>query len=153
MSEAGAQEMAFDRKAVISTLARATRDELAAALARLGEPEGWRWLRAPETGLIMVRGRVGGGGGPFNLGEATVTRASVVLPSGETGHAYALGRDRIAAGQAALLDGLWQTKARESVEDAVLRPVRCRVRDEEARAEEEAAATTASFYTLARGDD
>ncbi|MEM0906852.1 MAG: phosphonate C-P lyase system protein PhnG [Pseudomonadota bacterium] len=148
----GSTEMAFDRRDVISTLARATAAELAEALCSLGEPEGWRWLRPPETGLIMVRGRVGGGGGPFNLGEATVTRASVVLQTGETGHAYALGRDRDAAGHAALLDGLWQTAAREGVEESVLRPVRQRILAEEARAEGEAAATTASFFTLVRGE-
>ena len=34
-------------------------------------------IRGPETGLIMLRGRTGGGGAPFNLGEATVSRASV----------------------------------------------------------------------------
>ena len=34
-------------------------------------------LRGPETGLVMVRGRAGGGGAPFNLGEMTVTRCTV----------------------------------------------------------------------------
>ena len=33
-------------------------------------------LRGPETGLVTVRGRIGGGGAPFNTGEATVTRAT-----------------------------------------------------------------------------
>lgn len=41
----------------------------------------------------MVRGRIGGDGRPFNLGEGTVTRATVRLASGETGFAYHLGRD------------------------------------------------------------
>ena len=36
-------------------------------------------LREPENGLVMVRGRVGGDGAPFNLGEATVSRAAVRL--------------------------------------------------------------------------
>ncbi|MGI9568832.1 MAG: phosphonate C-P lyase system protein PhnG, partial [Desulfobulbia bacterium] len=39
-------------------------------------------VRKPETGLVMVRGRAGGTGNPFNLGEATVTRCSVRSPSG-----------------------------------------------------------------------
>ncbi|MEM8665417.1 MAG: phosphonate C-P lyase system protein PhnG [Pseudomonadota bacterium] len=138
---------------MISTLARASRAELSEALATIGEPDGWRWLRAPESGLVMVRGRIGGGGPPFNFGEATVTRASVVLESGETGHAYALGRDKTAAGKAALLDGLWQTAARERVENEVLRPVRTRLADEASRDDAEAAATTVNFFTLARGED
>lgn len=143
----------FDRRAVISTLARGCREELAAALDAIGEPEGWRWLRAPETGLVMLRGRAGGGGAPFNLGEASVTRASVVLAGGETGHAYALGRDKPASRLAALLDALWQTPAREAVEAEALRPIRARVAAEAETAEAEAAATTVDFFTLARGDD
>ena len=42
-------------------------------------------LRTAETGLVMLRGRIGGDGAPFNLGEATVTRAAVRLASGEVG--------------------------------------------------------------------
>ncbi|WP_158629408.1 phosphonate C-P lyase system protein PhnG [Roseitalea porphyridii] len=34
-------------------------------------------VRGPETGLIALRGRMGGGGAPFNFGEATATRATV----------------------------------------------------------------------------
>ena len=101
----------------------------------------------------MVRGRAGGGGAPFNLGEASVTRASLVLAGGETGHAYALGRDKQASGLAALLDALWQTEAREAVEANALRPIGTRIAAEAERDEAEAAATTVDFFTLARGDD
>ncbi len=146
-------EGALDRRAVISILARARRDELAAALDAVGEPGGWRYLRQPETGLVMLRGRAGGGGAPFNLGEASVTRTSIVLAGGETGHAYALGRDKAASKLAALLDGLWQTGAREDVETHALRPIQARVTAEAETAEAEAAATTVDFFTLARGDD
>ena len=41
----------------------------------------------------MLRGRIGGDGAPFNLGEASVTRAAVQIASGEVGIAYILGRD------------------------------------------------------------
>ena len=36
----------------------------------------------------VVRGRVGATGAAFNLGEMTVTRASVRLASGNVGHAF-----------------------------------------------------------------
>jgi alpha-D-ribose 1-methylphosphonate 5-triphosphate synthase subunit PhnG len=36
-------------------------------------------LRPPEIGTVMVRGRAGATGAPFNLGEMTVTRATVRL--------------------------------------------------------------------------
>src|SRR5690554_1401407 len=63
-------------------------------------------LRGPETGLVAVRGRIGGGGAPFNVGEATVTRATVRLATGEVGHAYLLGRDGERTRLAATVDAL-----------------------------------------------
>ena len=56
----------------------------------------------------MLRGRAGGDGAPFNVGEATVTRAIVELPSGERGYGHILGRDAERARLAAILDALWQ---------------------------------------------
>lgn len=138
------------RRRVIETLARASREEAANALAIIGEPAGWRYLRPPEMGLVMVRGRTGGGGSAFNLGEATVTRASVVLADGTVGHAYALGRDKQKAQATALLDALWQAGQSEAVEMHVLRPVEERLLRQCQREEEEAAATTVEFFTMAR---
>src|ERR1700741_4508843 len=83
-----------ERQANMATLARATGPELAHRWADWRDVPAYDVLRGPETGQVMVRGRAGGGGAPFNLGEAMVTRASVRLASGEVGHAYALGRDR-----------------------------------------------------------
>ena len=59
-------------------------------------------LRGPEAGLVMVRGRAGGGGAPFNLGEMTVTRCTVRTDCGFVGHAYVAGRDERQAELAAL---------------------------------------------------
>ena len=66
-------------------------------------------LREPENGLVMVRGRVGGDGAPFNLGEATVSRAAVRLSTGEVGFGYTLGRDRQKAKLIALCDAMVQS--------------------------------------------
>ncbi len=63
----------------MAVLARTPRAELETALvgALGGEAmPAFEWLRAPQTGLAMVRGRIGGTGNAFNLGEATVTRAT-----------------------------------------------------------------------------
>lgn len=119
-------------------------------MEEIGEPSGWRYLRAPEVGLVMVRGRTGGGGSPFNLGEATVARASVVLADRTVGHAYALGRDKRKAHAAALLDALSQAGEHDAVERLALRPTLERVTSERRQAEEEAAATTVEFFTMAR---
>ena len=80
-------------------------------------------VRGPETGLVMVRGRAGGGGNPFNLGEATVTRATVRLETGEVGHAYCLGRDGDKAVIAACFDALLQRDP-DGIEAKVLAPLR-----------------------------
>lgn len=111
-------------------------------------------LRPPETGLVMVRGRIGGDGAPFNFGEATVTRAAVQLANGAVGFSYVLGRDRQKARLAALADALWQSgRHREQVEKNVLAPVRARIEAESRRRHEETAATRVSFFTLVRGED
>src|ERR1700741_1942991 len=101
-----------ERKRTVDLLARADRDELDAAWNALAEtnPEV-QAVRGPETGLVMVRGRIGGGGSPFNLGEVTVTRATIRLSSGKVGHAHMLGTDREKARLAAVFDALWQEAA------------------------------------------
>jgi alpha-D-ribose 1-methylphosphonate 5-triphosphate synthase subunit PhnG len=110
-------------------------------------------LRMPESGLVMLRGRIGGDGAPFNLGEATVSRAAVRLGSGEVGFGYALGRDGAKAQLIALCDALIQSpRYAATIETQVLPPLRARVVAERKRKAEETAATKVDFYTLVRGE-
>src|SRR5215475_13861749 len=81
------------RKAAMAVLANSGAVEIAEHLGELELP-AYESLREPENGLVMLRGRVGGDGAAFNLGEATVSRAAVRLASGEVGFGYLLGRDR-----------------------------------------------------------
>ena len=53
----------------MSVLARAPAEAIEAGLNRLGPLPAWTRVRGPETGLVMVRGRAGGSGSPFNLGK------------------------------------------------------------------------------------
>ncbi len=138
------------RRAIMALCAAATTDELSRALTGLGAPEA-EDLRAPEIGLVMATGRIGGDGRPFNLGEVSVTRAAVRLTDGRTGFAYHLGRDRRRARQAAILDALWQGD-RLGVE-AALAPVARRQAQEAAAEARRTAATRVDFLTLARGED
>src|SRR5450432_3772405 len=78
-----------------------------------GIPE-YRRLRGPDSGLVMVRGRAGGGGAAFNLGEMTVTRCTVRTDAGFVGHAYVAGRDERQAELAALADALLQDPLRQT---------------------------------------
>jgi len=81
------------RRAAMATLADARTDEIATLLASIGGAPDHIELRPVKTGLVMLQGRIGGDGAPFNFGEATVTRAAVRIASGEVGFAYVLGRD------------------------------------------------------------
>lgn len=113
-----------------------------------------KMLRGPETGLVTVRGRMGGGGAAFNVGEATVTRASIRLASGEIGHAYALGRDGEKVRLAAVIDALLQRPAdADAVETTILSPLRAAQNEEAARRKAETAATKVDFFTMVRGED
>lgn len=142
------------RRAMMAVLARAP----AADLKRLWETAALgaeaETLRGPETGLVTVRGRIGGGGSPFNVGEATVTRATVRLATGEVGHAYSLGRDREKARLSATIDALWQrADTRDAVEAAVIAPLAAALEASDARREAETAATKVDFFTMVRGED
>lgn len=142
------------RKAAMATLAAAPAQMLADLWVAAGLPADAQTVRGPETGLVTIRGRIGGGGAPFNVGEATVTRATVKLPTGEIGHAYALGRDREKARLSAIADALWQDgKRRELVESRLLEPLRVMLADADRRRREETAATKVDFFTMVRGED
>src|SRR4051812_17321791 len=136
----------------MAVLAHAEAGEIAARLRALALP-AHQDLRAPENGLVMLRGRVGGDGAPFNLGEATVSRAAVRLDSGEIGFGYTLGRDRDKARMIALCDALIQTADHaDAVEAKVLAPLRERIVAKCDRKAAETAATRVDFYTMVRGE-
>src|SRR5262249_35158591 len=142
------------RRAAMAMLAQAGTDEIAAALATLGPPPAHQEGRPAETGLVMGRGRVGGGGAPFNLGEGAGTRRAVQLASGEIGFGTVLGRDRDKARLAALADALWQSaQYQASVEQKIVEPLRVRQQERLARSRAETAATKVDFFTLVRGDN
>ena len=152
-SEAGMPLQAA-RRVAMGAFARATLPELRFGLDLLDAAIPCETLRRPETGLVMLRGRIGGEGAPFNVGEATVTRAAVRLPTGETGFSYVLGRDKDKAHLAALADALWQQDAtRAAIEERLVRPVQARLAQEERRSAVQAAATKVEFFAMARGED
>ena len=143
-----------DRRAAMRVLADAKADEIERGLKSVIDPLDYVELRVPETGLVMLRGRIGGEGAPFNLGEATVTRAAVQIPSGEVGFAYVLGLDHRKARLSAVCDALWQSEShRETVEREVLVPIRTRAEAERAHRRAQTAATKVDFFTLVRGED
>jgi alpha-D-ribose 1-methylphosphonate 5-triphosphate synthase subunit PhnG len=142
------------RQEIMRICAQASEAELAAALDALDPRPEPIDIRPPETGLVMLRGRIGGSGAPFNVGEATVTRAAVRLSTGETGFAYLLGRSKKRARLAAVLEAAGQhAPYREAIMRHLVRPVSARLESERRDAREESAATRVEFFTLVRGED
>jgi alpha-D-ribose 1-methylphosphonate 5-triphosphate synthase subunit PhnG len=140
------------RRAAMAVLAHSGADEIAGRLEAIALPS-YENLREPENGLVMVRGRTGGDGAPFNLGEATVSRAALRLSTGEVGFGYALGRDRQKAQMIALCDALVQSREfAAAVEEQVLAPLRAAMIAARNRKAAETAATRVDFYTLVRGE-
>jgi alpha-D-ribose 1-methylphosphonate 5-triphosphate synthase subunit PhnG len=130
----------------MAVLARA---DAAAIASRIPALPHYTRLRGPDSGLVMVRGRAGGGGAPFNLGEMTVTRCSVRTGAGLIGHAYVAGRDARQAELAAVVDALMQDPDEaHRVEEAVIAPLEAAQaahRDERAG---KAAATQVRFFSM-----
>jgi alpha-D-ribose 1-methylphosphonate 5-triphosphate synthase subunit PhnG len=144
----------MERREGMSVLAGADAALVAAAWGAFDNKPDYKLLRGPETGLVMIRGRTGGGGDPFNLGEATVTRATVRLDTGEVGHAYCLGRDTDKALHAALFDALLQrADTRERVLSEVIAPLSASRHADDAKRRDETAATKVDFFTMVRGED
>jgi alpha-D-ribose 1-methylphosphonate 5-triphosphate synthase subunit PhnG len=140
------------RKAAMAVLAHAAGSDIAGHLAVIPLPAHEN-LREAESGLVMVRGRIGGDGAPFNVGEATVSRAAVRLASGEVGFGYTLGRDREKAQMIALCDALVQSdQFAAEVEARVIAPLRAALLASRSRKAAETAATRVDFYTMVRGE-
>ena len=142
------------RQAWMGLLAKAAPADLESAWDALEPKPAWRWLRKPETGLVMVRGRAGGSGQAFNLGEMTVTRCVLVTEAGVTGHAHVAGRNARHAELAAAFDALLQDETRHAaLADSLLAPLTRKRAEAERQEAEAAAATKVEFFTMVRGED
>ena len=139
-------------------LALTPRDRLEAGWASLDIRENHRCVRGPQTGMAMVRGRMGGTGKAFNLGEMTLTRASVALDDGTPGggplgHGWVSGRDHRHAELIALIDACAQHECfRERIDVELIAPLHDERQTYEQRASRDAAATRVDFFTMVRGE-
>ena len=137
------------RQRWMAVLARADADALKVRVDQVPDLPQFTRLRGPETGLALVRGRAGGTGAPFNLGEMSVTRCSV-RAGGRTGHANIAGRDQAKAELAARLDAALQDPAlRDALLIAVIEPLAAAQNEDARRVAGRAAATQVKFFTMA----
>jgi len=139
-----------ERRAALGTLAHARTAALREGLARLADAPAARVLKGPETGLVMIRGRTGGGGAPFNVGEATMTHCVVALPCGTTGFGYVLGREAEKARLVAHLDALGGTASHADAVRRLVGDLASAQVEAATRKAAETAATRVEFFTMAR---
>ena len=141
-----------DRRSWMGLMARAPEGRVAALLGAATMRPNFDWLRAPEHGSVMVQGRTGASGAPFNLGEMTVTRCALTLATGEVGHAYLQGRRRKDAEAAALVDAMMQTDIAGYLRAQVLDSLSAEAETRRATRAAKAAATKVDFFTMMRGE-
>lgn len=164
MSSSAADPQVIARKHWMSVLAKADYETLARHWAALDMKPDYRFVRQPETGLVMVRGRAGGTGGQFNLGEMTVTRCAIVLEDGvledgvpgdgPMGQAYVAGRDHGHVEIAAVLDAMLQKpELNEQISRTVIGPLEGMQKERRRERGAKSAATTVDFFTMVRGED
>lgn len=144
---------ALDRKAWLAVLARSSWQQL---VVHKPSPEfliNLQQVRPPEVGMVMLRGRVGGTGNPFNLGEATVVRSAVRLGEGPLGVSYALGRDKRHSELAALFDALLQDPLHHtSLMNALITPLAQAQAQASAAIQNKMASSKVEFFTFVRGE-
>ncbi|GAB4166038.1 MAG: phosphonate C-P lyase system protein PhnG [Thalassobaculales bacterium] len=138
------------RRRWLGTLARAPLAALEEAWAALPAPPAYEMIRPPEVGLVMVRGRAGGSGQRFNLGEMTATRCAVRLAGGTIGFGHVAGRDRRKAERVAAFDALFQSDP--DLAEAVVAPLAAAIAAARDLAARKAAASRVQFFTMVRGE-
>jgi len=139
-----------DRAVWLGILARSGCDLIESHLQSAPALPEFTLLRGPETGMAMVRGRIGGAGAPFNLGEITISRCSIRDATGAIGHGYATGRDLAQVELIARLDAALQNPDLHApLTTKVLAPLAARIAARRAGIEAQAQETEVKFFTLA----
>lgn len=151
-----AKSQKTERQHWMATLAKAPLESLESLVCDVDDVPEYRFLRSPETGLTMVRGRAGGVGQVFNLGEMTLTRCVVQLfpnhPHPVTGFGYVGGRSHRHAELAALCDGLLQHGDwHDVVCEKVIEPLGAIAAEKRTQQQQKTATTKVDFFTMLRG--
>ncbi len=135
--------------AVLSKTSFAELEDKVRTLATLPQ---YRFLRSPEVGLVMVRGRAGGTGQPFNMGEVPLARCTVRLVEYDVvGFGFVMGRSKQHAERAALCDALLQLPEwHDTLMEQVIEPLYQLLHQYHQHQWHQTAATKVEFFTLAR---
>ncbi|MEL7074332.1 MAG: phosphonate C-P lyase system protein PhnG [Cyanobacteria bacterium J06648_1] len=140
------------RQTWMAILAKSSPVDLEQQVKTLGELPKYTFLRNSEIGLAMVRGRAGGTGEAFNLGEMTVTRC-VIKMEDIKGFGYVGGRSKRHAELAAVCDGLLQQNEwRDRVQELVIQPLQDKLIARQEKQQRQTEATKVEFFTMLRGE-
>ena len=140
------------RQTWMAILAKSSPVDLEQQVKTLGKIPKYTFLRNSEIGLAMVRGRAGGTGEAFNLGEMTVTRC-VIKMKDIKGFGYVGGRSKRHAELAAVCDGLLQqNKWRDRVQELVIQPLQTKLIEQQRKLQNQTEATKVEFFTMLRGE-
>ncbi len=140
------------RQAWMAILAKSSLVDLEQQVKTLGKLPKYIFLRQSEIGLAMVRGRAGGTGETFNLGEMTVTRC-VIKMEDIKGFGYVGGRSKRHAELAAVCDGLLQQNEWcDRVQESVIQPLQTKLSDRQQKQQSQTEATKVEFFTMLRGE-
>ena len=140
------------RQTWMAILAKSSPVDLEQQVKTLGEIPKYTFLRNSEIGLAMVRGRAGGTGKAFNLGEMTVTRC-VIKMGNIQGFGYVGGRSKRHAELAAVCDGLLQQNEwRDRVQELVIQPLHTKLIEHQRKQQNQTEATKVEFFTMLRGE-
>ncbi|MEA3437454.1 MAG: phosphonate C-P lyase system protein PhnG [Thermodesulfobacteriota bacterium] len=142
-----------ERQQWMSILAKSSSQELEDAWQELSEKPIYRHLHKSETGSIMVRGRAGGSGIRFNLGEMTATRCTIQIVKGHVGSAYVMGRDHRHAELVAIFDALLQDPLHHNkISSSVVSSLKVSSDKRKEEVSKKSAATKVDFFTMVRGE-
>ena len=140
------------RQTWMAILAKSSVVDLEQQVKTLGEIPKYTFLRNSEIGLAMVRGRAGGTGEAFNLGEMTVTRCVIKMQDIQ-GFGYVGGRSKRHAELAAVCDGLLQQNEwRDRVQELVIQPLHTKLTARQEKQQRQTEATKVEFFTMLRGE-
>lgn len=142
------------RQQWMATLAMANTDELLLCSKTLVRKETFEDIRSAEVGLAQVRGRMGGTGSAFNLGDMSISRCVLRSSEGIYGYSYVSGRSKIHAQRAAELDAMLQSvNHHDEVMKVVIQTLLDEQQFKDRNRREKTESTRVNFFTLVRGED
>ncbi|OAT50980.1 PhnG family protein [Kluyvera georgiana ATCC 51603] len=142
------------RQRWMSVLSHSDPANIAEKMVALNIIADYKTIRAPETGLVQLQGRMGGTGERFFAGDATLTRAAVRLSNGTVGYSWVLGRDKAHAERCALIDALMQQPIHfQTLLETLITPLEADRTARIAARQAEINASRVDFFTLVRGDN